>query len=172
LRLFVGVFPPDSVRADLRRVLPDGLKLTPIERWHVTLVFLGEVAAGRVGEVERALDGVAGSAREPRRIAVRLAGAGRFGSGPSGALWVGLAGDLGGLHALQEDVRGALAGAGIRGDERPFRPHLTVSYARGGAVPEELASYSGPDWIMGEFALVRSRHDEGGGYDSLRQWSC
>ena len=157
------------MRADLRRGLPDGLKPTPVERWHVTLVFLGEVAAERLGVVEQALDEVGAS---PRRIEVRLAGGGRFENARSAALWVGLAGDLAGLHALQEDVRGSLARAGLPGDERPFQPHLTVAYTRSDPALEGLGSYSGPDWTVEEFALVRSRHDEGGGYEILRRWNC
>ena len=165
----MGIFPPDPVRADLRRVLPSGLKLTPVERWHVTLVFLGEVASERLDEVTHALDEIDDS---PRRIEVRLAGGGRFGNGRSGAWWAGLTGDLGGLHALREDVRDSLTRAGVPSDERPFQPHLTVAYGRGGAVPEKLAGYSGPDWTVGEFALVHSRHAQGGGYETIRRWDC
>ena len=166
----MGVFPPSSARADLRRVLPAGLTATPVERWHLTLVFLGEVAPERLGEVELALDGAATAPG----IELRLAGAGRFTGGRSTALWVGVEGDLDALHRLRDGLRGALERAGLPSDERPFRPHLTVAYARGGAeAPEVLRSYVGPTWTVAEFVLVRSRHTEGGGgYDALRRWSC
>ena len=136
----------------------------------MTLVFLGEVEEQRVGEVERALDGCSGGA--PRGIDVRLAGAGRFVSRRSSALWVGVAGDLDALHTLRDDVGAALRRAGLPGDERPFRPHLTIAYTRRGSTPAALDSYVGPAWTVDEFVLVRSRHDEGGGYDSLQRWSC
>lgn len=166
-----------------------GLRLTPVERWHLTLVFLGEVADERLGDVERALDGVPDArriSREPSRgpdghpgpgqpgrgIGLWLAGGGRFDNGGSSALWTGVAGDLAGLSGLQADIRAALALAGLPADERAFRPHLTIAYARGGRASVALADYVGPAWSVDEFVLVRSQFDEGGGYDRLGAWAC
>ena len=166
MRLFVGVFPPAAALADLRRTLPAGLNLTPVAQWHLTLVFLGEVAGERVGDVERALDRVG---TEPRSIELRLAGSGRFENARSAALWVGVAGDLVGLSSLQAAIRGSLADAGFGSNERAFRPHLTIAYSRDRPA---LAPYAGPAWQVDEFVLVRSRHNEGGGYHRLRSWAC
>ena len=166
-----------------------GLRLTPVERWHLTLVFLGEVADERLGEVERALDGVPDArriSREPTRgpaggpgrrqpgraIELRLAGAGRFDNRGSSALWTGVAGDLAGLSGLHVDLRAALALAGLPADERAFRPHLTIAYSRGGRATVALTDYAGPAWCVDEFVLVRSRVNEGGGYDHLGAWAC
>ena len=166
MRLFIGVFPPAEVLADLRGALPSGLKLTAVEQWHVTLAFLGEVPEERLSEVERALDCV--STTSSRGIGLRLAGGGRFTNGRSVALWAGVAGDLAGLSGLRADICAGLAGH----DDKPFRPHLTIAYARSGQAMAALESYAGPMWTVDEFVLVRSRYNEGGGYDRLRSWAC
>jgi 2'-5' RNA ligase len=162
------VFPRASVRDHLRRALPSGLKLTAVDQWHVTLAFLGEVADERLAEVEQALDGLSGPRDAARGIELRLAGSGRFANGRSVALWAGVAGDLAGLSGLRAEICAALTGY----DDRPFRPHLTIAYARGGQAMAALESYAGPTWTVDEFVLVRSRYNEGGGYDHLRSWAC
>jgi 2'-5' RNA ligase len=178
VRLFVAVFPSDEARADLKRRLAsatragdrrsrDTVRLTPADRWHITLRFLGEVADERQADVERALDGAA--ARET--FALRLAGGGRFGKGSSTALWAGVDGDLAALADLHAGVRDALNAGGLTGDDRPLTPHLTVAYARDNGVLRTLVDYVGPQWTVDEFVLVRSRYaDGGGGYQNLRSW--
>ncbi len=165
MRLFVAIFPPDDVCWDLRRRLVaagrPGVRLTPVERWHVTLAFLGEVAADRLPDVERALDAVA----VPKGTELRLRGGGRFGRGRSTALWAGVEGELGELHA---DVRARLRAADLPYDDRPFTPHLTVAYADDPAVRMALDGYAGPPWALDETALVRS--DPGEGYTVLTSW--
>jgi len=175
--LFVAVLPSDEARADLKRRLAsathsgdrrsrDRVRLTPADRWHVTLRFLGEVADERQADVERALDGADARAM----FALRLAGGGRFGKGPSTALWAGVDGDLAALTDLHADVRYALDATGLTGDDRPLIPHLTVAYARDNGVLRALDDYVGPQWTVDEFVLVRSRYADGGGYQNLRSW--
>jgi 2'-5' RNA ligase len=158
VRLFVAVFPTDEVRADLQRRLASatGVRLTPAEKWHITLAFLGEVADERQADVERALTGV--PAKGPFRL--RLAGGGRFGKA---AVWAGVRGDLDALTDLHAAIREALDEHGLPYDNRPLTPHLTVAYTQE-TVP--LDGYLGPQWTVDEFVLVRSR----GGYQNLRAW--
>lgn len=160
----MAIFPPDDVCWDLRHRLLDGrpgVRLTPIDRWHVTLAFIGEVPAERLPEVERAL----GAVTVPKGNELRLRGGGRFGRGRSAALWAGVDGDLG---DLPEDVRARLRSADLPYDERPFTPHLTVAYADDVAVRAALDGYAGPSWSLSELTLVRS--DPGTGYTTLRSW--
>ncbi|GIE81155.1 hypothetical protein Aph02nite_71050 [Actinoplanes philippinensis] len=98
----------------------------------------------------------------PGPITLRLAGAGRFGS----VIWAGVHGELERLGSFREDVRRALADAGLPIDARPFRPHLTISYRYDRRLATLLDGYSGPSWPVTEFALV----DSVGG-DYLRAWS-
>lgn len=144
MRLFVSLRPPPDAVAHLRAALPQWPG--PPDRWHVTLAFLGDADPAPVDEaLATALDGV-----PPVELA--LAGSGTFGRGP---VWVGVAGDLGGLHALAARVTAAARGAGIVLDERRYRPHLTVG-SRGRPDPARLSGYRGPTWTAREVELVRS----------------
>ena len=175
MRLFVGLFPPEDVLLELRELLTRALggagrrvRLTPVERWHLTLAFLGEVDPGRLGDVGRALDGV--PAAGP--ITLRMSGGGSFGRGRSSVLWAGVDGDLAGLVALQAGIREALEEHGLPHDTRPFTPHLTVAYATSPDVRAALTDHAGPTWTAQDFVLVHSRHTEGAGYEILRSWPC
>jgi 2'-5' RNA ligase len=137
----------------LRRVLPDDARLTAADKWHVTLVFLGEIE--EISDVASALSTMPTGGP----FTLRLAGSGRFGS----AAWAGVSGDLAALGALRESVRSALDHA----DPRPFQPHLTVSYHADRGLLAALSTHSGAQWTVAEFALVSS-HD--GVYETLRAW--
>ena len=160
MRLFVAVYPPDEVRWDLRRHLIAaggvGGRLTPIERWHITLAFLGEVEAERLTAVQRALDLVS----VPKGIELRLRGGGRFGRGRSSVLWAGVDGKLGELHREVCER--------LELPECDFTPHLTVAYRDDPAVRRALRGYAGPTWSLDEMALVRSVLGEG--YTTVRSW--
>ena len=173
VRLFVAVFPPEDVLAGLRRRITATLaaagrtvRLTPVDRWHLTLAFLGEVDEDRRAEVERAL----GDVPPPAAPELRISGGGSFGRARSAVLWAGVDGDLDGLAALHDALRRALVAGGLPHDERPFTPHLTVAYANSPEVRAALRDYAGPTWRAHEFVLVRSLHREGGGYQRLRAW--
>jgi 2'-5' RNA ligase len=153
--LFVAVFPPSDVLTHLSDRLPSGARLTPIDRWHITLHFLGE---SDQLEVERALATV--PSHGPMEL--QLAGAGTFGRS---VLWTGVRGDLAALATLQQAVVTALGAP-----PADFTPHLTVTYARTAAVHQALQGYHGPTWTVSEFALVRSHYADGGGYEVLATW--
>ena len=156
MRLFVAVYPPDGVRRDLRRRLGEVTtkRLTALDKWHITLAFLGEVAPEDVPEAERALATVT----VPKGRELRIRGGGSF---HRRVTWAGVAGELGDVAA---DVRAALADAGVPCDIKPFAPHLTVMYAHDEAVLVALADYAGPAWTLDGIELVRS---EGGTYTTL-----
>jgi 2'-5' RNA ligase len=88
----------------------------------------------------------------PGPMSLRLAGTGRFGP----VIWAGLCGDVEALEAFRGDIRVALEGAGFPIDERPFRPHLTISYRYDRSLATILADYTGPPWPVREIALVES----------------
>lgn len=150
-----------SLSPGLPRRHKGGVRLTAVDKWHVTLAFLGEVPAERLPDVERALDAVT----VPRGVELRLRGGGQFGRDRSTVLWAAVDGDLGPLHA---EVHEKLEAAGLPHDDRDFTPHLTVAYTQDAAVRRALGGYRGPSWTLHEIALVRSDPNEG--YTQLRTW--
>jgi RNA 2',3'-cyclic 3'-phosphodiesterase len=143
----------------LRGALPATADLTRVAQWHLTLVFLGEVDDAREEAVAEILSGVPAPAPFP----LRLAGGGRYGE----VAWAAVDGEVDRLRELQGAVRTALAAGGFPSDERPFRPHLTVSYHSDGGTRQALAGFSGDPWDVTEFTLVRSLR---GVYERLRAW--
>jgi RNA 2',3'-cyclic 3'-phosphodiesterase len=107
---------------------------------------------------ERVADAVTAAAP----MTLRLAGGGRFGSlrRPQ-VLWAGLAGDVDALTALAARLARGARSLRLPVEDRPFRPHLTLGRWRPGrpadaTLADRLAHYRGPEWPVGEVALVQS----------------
>lgn len=146
-RLFVGIDAGDAVREALGGLMPRLRALSPRSKWvpvenlHLTVVFLGSVEDGRVGEYIAAMDR-AGEGHRP--LTFRLGGAGAFGarSRPR-VLWAGVAGPEGALEALRAlhaDVERAFEGLGHPPETRTYSPHLTLARARDMRGDHELAA--------------------------------
>ena len=82
MRAFVAVFPPaavltelDAAVAPLRAAHPE-LRWTPVDQWHLTLAFLGEIDDGVVGNLGERLER---AARRHAPMSLALGGGGRFG---------------------------------------------------------------------------------------------
>ena len=140
IRSFVAIELPDEVKQELGKVMaalgePDirGLRLVRAEGVHLTLKFLGDVDSDRMDDIVGALTGaVAG--HSPFRL--ELGDAGAFPNlGRPRVLWVGVAGDVNKLDALQADVEAALAGMGFILDNRRYNPHLTLARVRNESPP-------------------------------------
>jgi 2'-5' RNA ligase len=133
-----------------------------VDRWHLTVRFIGEVPDDRRAEIERVLDSVPLPVARPR---LRLAGGGRFWHGRSTVLWAGVEGDVAALAELHDAV-----GAALGAEPTGLVPHVTVAYARSAAVRDALIGYVGPPWTVAEIVLIRSNFRTGGGYENLRTW--
>jgi 2'-5' RNA ligase len=163
--MFVAVVPPADVIGHLDRAVEGAraacadLAWIPIERWHLTLAFYGEVADREVARVERR--GLRAT-RGASAVGLRFAGAGQFGNR---VLWVGAQGELDGLRALAD----ALAT-----DGRPYRPHLTLARARHGAdlgpAATMLVAYDGPAWRAVEVVLFRSHLGPQPRHEPIARW--
>jgi 2'-5' RNA ligase len=152
LRLFVACDLPDETRRAVaawqRRALEghEGLRLN--HALHITLAFLGKVAAARVPELTEALSQV----RVPRcevalakPVFLPVRGAKRV-------VVLQLADRDGELARLQADVGAALGGTGLfEADERPWLPHLTVARLRRPCHPFSLQNVNIP-----QFCVVRA----------------
>ena len=133
-RIFLALELPDAVRNTLRRRIERLARMIPEVRWadpavlHVTLAFLGEVDDAQLDAATQAAASVAG-VHAP--FSLRLAGLGTFGSARSPrVIWVGLAGELARLRALQATLADALAERGFPREARPYAPHLTLARVR------------------------------------------
>jgi RNA 2',3'-cyclic 3'-phosphodiesterase len=166
-RLFFAVPVPGASRAPLEAALPGlapllaGGRLTTAGGWHLTLAFLGQVrpeladAVVRVGEA--AVAGVP-AAR------LRLEGSGAFPSGRRArVLWAGIGGDTDVLVRLAASLAAECRRAGLRFEERPLVPHLTLArFSTPAPVPDaalELvaaAAAAGPAWQARALACYRS----------------
>ncbi len=140
-RLFVAITIPDELRRGIVAI-QDGLrrsradvKWVESENLHLTLKFLGEVPAGRVGAVVEALRGM--PARPP--FPMTLQGTGAFpGTGSPRVIWIGLTQGKAEFTALASDVDGALKRIGYPEARKPVSPHLTLGRVRGPTNGEAL----------------------------------
>jgi 2'-5' RNA ligase len=135
-------------------------KVAPPENWHITLRFLGTVD---VVTYERFLGGLSPVGEVPA-FRVSVEGLGAF-PNPRNAtvVWAGLGGGMAGLARLNEIAEEAARGAGLAAEERPFRPHLTLSRVRPPADTRHLDG-SGPKvgWRCEEVVVYLSRTGSGG----------
>jgi 2'-5' RNA ligase len=166
-RLFFAVPVPGASRAPLEAALPElapllpGARLTASGGWHLTLAFLGQVRPELADAVVRV--GEAATAGVPA-ARLRLEGAGAFPGGRRArVLWAGIGGDTEVLVRLAASLAAECKAAGLRFEERPLVPHLTLArYSTPGPVPEvalELvagAAAAGADWEARELACYRS----------------
>lgn len=151
-RLFVALWLPDAVRAELDTAVaalharyPE-LRWQPAVRWHITLAFLGDRQPDR--ELRR-FAAIPLVTPEP----LELVGSGRFGP----ILWVGVnrAPWLARLaHGVQDTMHC---------QERRFQGHVTIARARTSPgrrqlarAATDLAGFRSPPWTPQHLTLVRS----------------
>ena len=167
-RLFFGVPVPGPARAPLEAALPrlepllPGARLAPPGGWHLTLAFLGQVQPEMADEVVRVGEAaVAGVG--PARL--RLEGAGTFPESGRKArvLWTGIGGDTELLVRLAAALSSACKAAGLRSEDRPLAPHLTLArFSTPAPVPSEAldlvaaAAADSEPWEARELACFRS----------------
>jgi len=178
-RLFVAIGLPrsavDSLAAAVAGLpaLP-AARWVPPERWHLTVLFLGQVDGPGQVRLDCELAGVAVPAFD-----LRLAGAGRFPSrGRPAVLWVGVAGQVAALAGLHDAVRRAARAARVGpATGQRYRPHLTVARFRppppaGDVEPAvmALADYAGPTFPADRFTLVRSHLGPSPRHEAVAGW--
>ncbi len=184
IRSFLAFELPGEIREILEGVIEEGRKASIPVRWvrpaniHLTVVFMGNVEASRISPICEAVGRIC-KAHNPFRIGVK--GIGLFGSRRNPrVLWIGLAGDVDRMAGLRDDLQKGLVPFGIKGEERPFRPHLTLGRFRDGAkgdgaLDDLLSRYetlTGPDCLLKELTLFRSDLKPGGAvYTRIGAWA-
>jgi RNA 2',3'-cyclic 3'-phosphodiesterase len=135
-RAFVALVLTEEARRavteviDSLRRLGGGVAWVPPANLHLTLHFLGEQSAPRLGE---ALDAIDEAATACRPFEIALHGLGAFpGLERPRIIWLGLAEGALAARGLQARVMTALGARGFPPEARPWHPHLTL-----GRVPDE-----------------------------------
>lgn len=173
-RLFVAVSLDYEVRHALATRLDaveiPGRRVAP-ESWHVTLRFIGPLEdVGRdlvIDALERSDLGTP--------FVLRWAGIGAFPRpGRATVVWLGVSAGAAELEVLAAAVEDAVVSAGCGEEERPFRPHLTLSRVRpprdvtdlvGGVEPMNLRM------VVDSVTLMQSRLGRGGAqYDRVESF--
>ena len=174
LRLFAAVEVPPEIAEGLSRRqqgLP-GARWRPAEALHVTLRFYGEVREEVAAELDLALAEIRS---EPFDLA--LTGAGCFGEGDDiRAVWAGVEPSAL-LERLAARCETAGRRVGIKGESRPYRPHVTLAYLRR-PEPDRVAAWianhnllHSPPFRVGGFGLYSSwLSKEGSRYELERDY--
>lgn len=171
-RLFFALWPDDAVRVAAHsatkalklRMQPGGY-LSALERYHITLLFLGDFVSV---ENQAAAVQAAGKLRAaPFTLTLDQAGSFR---NPKIPWWLGPRQAPDALARLYRNLHDQMLEAQVLPDRMKFVPHLTVLRDAGIALPKtEIAPIH---WEIKEFVLVRSRLDlKPVQYELLGRWS-
>ena len=124
-RLFIALPLTEQARQEIIARLPvlPG-RLVPPQNWHFTLRFLGATDAATrdrlIAELRRAPLG--------SRFSISFGALGAFPrANRARILWLGVGEGAGRLVSIAESVESAVRRARLPAEERPFKPHLTLS---------------------------------------------
>lgn len=135
IRSFIAIELPDGLKSELVQLEARlksggqfGVKWVDPNGIHLTLKFLGNIAADRVEGIVRAMEE---AVRGISIFQLKVKGLGVF-PNPKRAqvAWVGLSGGVDKLAQLQKSVESKLAPLGFAPESRPFAPHLTLARLR------------------------------------------
>ncbi len=171
--LFLAVEPDDETKSLLAQMLavafddewPLPGRLSPPDNWHITVRFLGSVDELTVDRLMAGLDEA--RTTEPGwpdgPPSITLNGIGAFPRAERATvLWVGVESES--LIGLAGAVEELVTAIGVEPEERPYRPHLTLSRVR---PPLDLADLVAVDWGRLRFTadrltLFESKHGPDG----------
>ena len=171
--LFLAITPDQQTRSVLAQMLvPFGStgripgKPSSPDNWHITVRFLDSHDAVTVDRLTAELD----QAIWPGPFKVNLNGFGAFPNGDKATvLWAGVNSDA--LHELAAAVEEVVIAVGIEPEERPYRPHLTLSRIRPPVDINDLLedSWGRLSFTADELVLYESRTEGGTHYHPI-EW--
>lgn len=174
IRLFAAIAIPEEVGAALlpRQDRLPGARWRPLEAFHITLRFIGDVPENLAGDLDAELTTVGGGPLE-----LTLAGVGAFGEGADiHAVWAGVE-ENEGLKRLARTCEIAARRAGLKAETRAYKPHVTLAYLRR-LDPAEVAAWIQANNLLRtepfritSFGLYSSwRSDQGSWYRLEREY--
>lgn len=146
MRVFVGLPWPKDLRQDLESRASGwqnrpNLRMVIPDNWHVTLQFLGDVPTSRLVDLENIVSswalhhhaltfvekgwGVFGPARDPRVVLLRLEA-------------------LPAVARAVVSLQKSLVSEGFRGEDKIWKPHVTLGYGKGGSFGDWPEDRVGP----------------------------
>jgi RNA 2',3'-cyclic 3'-phosphodiesterase len=165
-RLFLALLPDEATRAalaahaDVWHWPSDAARYAPAD-WHVTLHFIGPVPRQRIEELRAAL------AVPVAPFELRFGEPALWPHGLAVLCPMALPRDLQQLHA---HLGRALGRLGLRTDERPYRPHVTLARHAALAGPPALCPAFG--WGVRGYALMESTGLVAPRYRVLQSYGC
>ena len=147
VRSFIAIDLPAGVRAELTSLEEDfKARRHPFVKWvdpesmHLTLKFLGNVAADSIPQIVEAMSRVTRS-RSTFKMQVADTGAFPNWQRPQ-VVWVGVGGELDKLNSLQKGLESALSPLGFPPESRPFSAHLTLGRLRDRVTPDDRRRFA------------------------------
>jgi len=161
-RLFFALWPDEPQRralehASAKAVRHSGGRPVPLWNLHVTLAFLGSVAAARIPELLRLAREQAAVLAQDAPVALTFT---RLAHWREAQVLCALADEAPGARALAAALQGATAALGLSPDRKPFQPHVTLArkVLRASAMPRLRPVL----WLFDAFALIDSRTEPSG----------
>lgn len=156
-RLFIAVPLTEEARGRIAAGLPPlPGRLVAAQNWHFTLRFLGDTDARSRDALVATLRGT----RLGRSFSIRFDGLGAFPRVKRARIiWLGVTDGAQQLISLAEAVEAAARRSGFVADERPFKPHLTLSRVEPPRAVTDILSSQPPMAVtmpVTETALIRS----------------
>lgn len=143
MRVFIAIELPqqtlDAIEkqtARLRQAIgSDIIRWVPPQNMHLTLKFIGDIAASHVEFLKQM---IMQEAATHSQFEIQIGGLGSFpNSRMPRILWVGLHAPAE-LASLHKGIEAGASRLGYEKEERPFSPHLTLGRARQNTEPAEL----------------------------------
>lgn len=166
-RVFFALWPEPSVRSALSKLAVEvhtacGGRATPADKFHLTLVFVGDIERSRIAALQACAASVEA---QPFELEVDALGWWRH----NRIVWAGTKRCPSAMVALVAALSANVAGLGITVDERPYVPHVTlVRNARAGPRDLRMAPLV---WRARELVLVESVSGAGGSrYQVIAKW--
>jgi 2'-5' RNA ligase len=130
IRSFIAIETPPDVKADISKV-QEGLRTTnadvrweSIEKFHITLKFLGNVEEPRLNSLADRLEEALGAFA---LFNMRYQGVGCFpNQHRPRVIWIGAENEDGTLTKIQETIEKVAEHFGFQREERKFHPHITI----------------------------------------------
>lgn len=167
MRAFLAIEIDDEIKTVLSGMIDklasagSGISWVKPAQMHLTLWFFDEL---REEELEKIISAIDGAVRGVSPFQLEIRKTGTFGSGGHPKVfWCGFGGDIAALTALYAKIETNFKEIGIKGDDKPFRPHLTLGRNKSGSKQERVAvllrglsDYRVGGFMAGRITLFRS----------------